>query len=140
MKGLVRFFKIIIISIILLVMVLYIVWSLIFLFPIGNKLAEGVNQKNILALKIGMNEHNIIKILGSPLVKEVELINNNKYITLIYGISGLLGAGTEVEVILKDGKTNLIILEFLDASFYYCSEDICPGIGEPFWFNWYIPK
>ena len=136
----IKFIKKIIIWMVFIFVLLLTIFMFFVFFPVGDKLAQGVNQKNILSLKIGMSEHEVISILGEPISIPVRYTKGIKTVQLKYGESGILGFGADIDIILEDNKMNKVIIAFWDASFYYCSDDTCPGIGEPFWFNWYIPK
>jgi len=135
----IKFLKKIIIWIALLFVLLLTIVLFFVFFPVGDKLAQEVNQKNILSLKIGMSEYEVISILGEPISIPVRYTKGIKTVQLKYGESGILGFGADMDIILEDDRMQKVIIAFWDASFYYCSKEIC-RISEPFWFNWYIPK
>jgi hypothetical protein len=109
-----------------------------YFFPIGNELSIGINQKSIASLKIGMNQKEVLAILGKPLHIKKPHKEEFSWEVFIYGRSGFL-TGTDMNINFEDNKANLIYIGFMDASFYYCSKDIC-RVGEPFYYNWFIPK
>ena len=121
---------------IILIIILVIVFTIFYFFPIGNKLANGVNQRNIAFLKIGMKKEEVIEILGMPLSQH-ETLSSHK--VFVYGKSGFL-TGTDMHILFKNKHMYLIYIGFWGASFYYCAENNCPKIGEPFHYNWFVPK
>jgi len=134
--------KIIKISIIL-IFLFVILFITLWFFPIGNQLSKGVNQKAIASLKLGMSKKEVLSILGDPLFKEkttTKGIKKGFNIDLFkYGKSGFI-AGTDMDLVFENNHLNLIYIGFMDASFYYCSEGNCPGIGEALHYNWFIPR
>ena len=134
--------KIIKISLILIIL-FFILFTTLWFFPINNQLSKGVNQKAIASLKLGMSKKEVLSILGEPLFKEkttTKGIKKGFNINIFnYGESGFI-AGTDMNVVFEDNHMTSVYIGFMGASFYYCSERNCRGIGEPFHYDWFIPK
>lgn len=113
-------------------------------FSIGNSIAENINQKNILSLKIGMNEEDVVKILGEPIdiikYTKKEYPNYGAFETFIYGKTGFFDGGIEVNLAIQDKKLKQISLDNYDVSFYFCSKENCPKIIDNKIFNHWINK
>ena len=93
-------------------------------------MAKGVNQRKIASLRLGMTKNEVIQVLGIPLSQRDRV--------LVYGKSGFL-TGADMKIIFKNNQLDLVYIGFWDASFYYCDKDFCRA-GEPFYYNWFIPK
>ncbi len=121
----------IILGIFLLILLWYFVSALLFYFPVGEKVANGITREKILSLRIGMDKSDIINILGFP----INTYKSSSGDYLIYATPGLLGAGFEINVKIDQNKLVGIYIEESDLGVYFCDKNKCPGILKPDKFN-----
>ena len=105
-------------------------------FNIGSQLSPDVNQKSILSVKIGMSEKEVYNILSRP----IYYINESEGKFLTYGIPGILDAGAEITLIIKDNKLKHISIESYDVLIYKCTIDSPCIIYDKDDFNRVIPN
>jgi hypothetical protein len=101
----------------------YLITFLFYCFPVGSKIADGVNKENLLALELGISESEVEKMLGPPLFKRAYPDND-----LIYATPGFLGAGWEITVEIVDSKLFGVYVEKADLTVYYCNKNNCIGV------------
>jgi len=94
-----------------------------FLPVIGDQISDTITQKNIESLHLGMNEEDVLNILGKPFAK---FYRKDGY-TLSYSKKGIID-GTEIYIYIKNHKLDGIHMEFYDVSFYTCKYKYCSKI------------
>lgn len=99
---------------------------ILYIYPVGSKIAAGVTQRNILALQIGFSESEVERILRVPLSR-----NGSQHSDLIYATPGLLGAGWEITIEIVGNKLYGIYIEEADLTVYYCTQKKCLGVIRP---------
>lgn len=125
----------------------YLIGIFIYIFPVGDRLAEGVNKEGLLSLRPGMTGERVVELIGEPLYK----VKGNKYFEpvvdkssgaivsrptqnwlWVYGDPGLGGAGYEAEVKMsKDHRLLRAYVELSDLGVYRCDVKECPIIWKP---------
>jgi len=137
-----KFIKLLIylLKFILLLLIIYIIIIFFYFFPFGSKIAEGVNQRSISLLKIGMDEGKVIQILGEPFSRKISE-DNNGY-RLNYTTLSFVGTdGTQVYLYIENRKlTTIVMKDFSDYGFFFCDERKCPVFINQKYYDEYIPK
>ena len=88
-------------------------------FSIGGEIKNGINQDNILSIKIGITEKKVYEILGKP----INFTNEEEDKYLVYGIAGLLDAGAEITLVISSNKLKHLSIESYDMLIYKCALD-----------------
>lgn len=105
--------------------------------PIRNIISKSVTQNNIEKLILGMEEKDIIRILGKPFSKSHK--ESDSYV-FRYAKEGLpFGSGIEVSVHVKNKIYIGIYMESFDSGFYKCTLKSCPKITDKNMYNQHIP-
>lgn len=114
-------------ALILIASLWYLITALILIYPIGSKVADGVTKHSLMSLKPGMNEKEIVRLIGQPFYKDGS--------NWIFGTSGLLGAGWEITiVIIGDSLKGVFVdVDLSDLGVYRCDTSNCPTIIKPEW-------
>lgn len=103
----------------------YAISSLIFIYPIGSRVANGISKHSLLSLRPGMKEKEIIRLIGQPLQKEKS--------DWIYGKPGLLGAGWEITIVIIEDSLQGVYVDLSDLGVYRCDKSNCPLIIKHDW-------
>jgi len=111
-----KIFKIILVSVFIGILVILSLLIYNHFFSIGGEVSPRVNKDNILSIKTNISEKEVYKILGKPIYFSNE--KKDKY--LVYGIPGLLDAGAEITLVIRDNKLNHLSIESYDILIYEC--------------------
>jgi len=131
--------------IVILFIILIMILTYSYFLPIGQKISNGVNQESIQAIKLGMPETEVKKILGEPFSienhKKEYIADGNitypAYTKFTYSKTGIFGV--EIYVFSENKRVSLVNLESFDLCIYECSDKYCKVIdGDRF--NTLIPK
>ncbi len=101
---------------------------------IRDKISDKITQKNIDSLYLGMNDEDVLNILGKPFNT---FSSKEKYI-LSYAKKGVVFY-TEVYMYIKNNKLDGIHMEFDDVGFYTCTYDYCPKVIDRYTYDITIP-
>jgi hypothetical protein len=104
------------------------------------KLAKGVTRAGLLALRPGMSENEIVKLIGEPLYKRrmfgAHPIGQKSQWTgewaWIYGEQGLFGfyGGLEISVGIEHGRLVSAGAERYDLGVWWCKPRQCPVVWD----------
>lgn len=113
------------VSTILIVSLWYLITALLFIYPIGSKVADGISKHSLMTLRLGMDEKEVVSLIGQPFYKEGS--------DWIYGTPGFLGAGWEITIVIIDNSLKGVFVDLSDLGVYRCDTNNCPMITKDDW-------
>ena len=101
---------------------------------VGSELAAGVSKEGILALRPGMAEAEVHRLLGEPLQKRERLAYETKGVGMaptgewewIYAQPNSVGGGFTISVVTRAGALQSASVKRDDFGIYTCREGSCP--------------